>query len=80
MQSLIMETELRLVTCRHQRRREVGHHLDEGGRFLRLVRCQKCGLLLRELIPYTYDDCADGRDMVDHDEDALQEESRLNSS
>jgi len=68
MQSIIMETELRLVTCQHHRRREIGHHLGEDGRFLKLVRCQRCGLLIRELIHHTYDDRADGRDIVDHDE------------
>ncbi|MGD0423289.1 MAG: hypothetical protein ABSA92_07505 [Candidatus Bathyarchaeia archaeon] len=40
-----------LVTCGHHRQREVGQGFDEDGRLLRLARCQKCGLIMREYVP-----------------------------
>ena len=50
MQSLI--TERRSVSeCKHERNREIGQDFDKDGRLLRLVRCQKCGLLMREYLP-----------------------------
>jgi len=36
--------------CQHGRTREIGEDFDEDGRLLRLVRCQKCGLILREYL------------------------------
>jgi len=36
--------------CRHARQREIGHDFDKDGRLIRLVRCEKCGLLMREYI------------------------------
>ena len=36
--------------CQHGRTREIGEDFDEDGRLLRLVRCQKCGLVLREYL------------------------------
>jgi len=37
--------------CEHLRTHEVGGDFDEDGRMLRLVRCLKCGLLIREYLP-----------------------------
>ncbi len=45
MQSVIVEA------CQHKRVHEIGQDFDEDGRLLRLVRCQKCGLLTREYLP-----------------------------
>jgi hypothetical protein len=39
--------------CKHMRLSEIGEDFDRDGRPIRLVRCQKCGLLIRELLPYT---------------------------
>lgn len=50
MQSLITEGK-RISECKHDRSREIGQDFDEDGRLLRLVRCQKCGLLMREYLP-----------------------------
>ena len=51
MQSLITERQGTIVTCKHDHQREVGHAFDKDGRFLRLVRCLKCGLISREYLP-----------------------------
>jgi len=37
--------------CSHKGVREIGEDYDEEGNPLRLVRCQRCGLLLREYLP-----------------------------
>jgi hypothetical protein len=37
--------------CLHRQVREIGQDFDEDGRLLRLVRCQRCGLLMREYLP-----------------------------
>ena len=37
--------------CQHERTREIGEDFDQEGRLLRLVRCVKCGLLIREYLP-----------------------------
>jgi len=50
MQSLVMEKRT-VRDCGHERIREIGQDFDEDGRLLRLVRCQKCGLLMREYLP-----------------------------
>jgi hypothetical protein len=42
MQSLILED------CQHARVHEIGEDFDKEGRLLKLVRCAKCGLLMRE--------------------------------
>jgi len=39
------------VICQHSHVREIGQDFDKDGRLLRLVRCQDCGLLLREYLP-----------------------------
>jgi hypothetical protein len=44
MQSLVTEN------CQHGRVHEIGEDFDEEGRMLRLVRCQRCGLLIREYL------------------------------
>ena len=36
--------------CQHSQVREIGEDFDKDGRLLRLIRCQGCGLLLREYI------------------------------
>ena len=51
MHSLIMERRRSASTCKHERRREIGQDFDKDGRLLRLVRCQDCGLLMREYLP-----------------------------
>ena len=45
MQSLILED------CQHTSVHEIGEDFDKEGRLLRLVRCAKCGLLMREYLP-----------------------------
>ena len=34
--------------CQHRHVHEIGEDFDEDGRLLRLIRCQGCGLLMRE--------------------------------
>ncbi len=36
--------------CQHSEVREIGQDFDKDGKLLRLIRCQGCGLLLREYI------------------------------
>jgi len=36
--------------CHHHRVREIGQDFDKEGRFLRLERCQTCGLLMRQYL------------------------------
>ncbi len=36
--------------CQHYKVREIGEDFDKEGRLLRLVRCQGCGLLIREYL------------------------------
>lgn len=50
MQSLVYDKETG-STCQHSRVREIGQDFDEDGRLLRLVRCRKCGLLMRDYLP-----------------------------
>jgi len=38
-------------TCLHAKVREIGSDFDRDGMLLRLIRCQKCGLLMREYLP-----------------------------
>ena len=38
-------------TCRHTDVHEIGCDFDKNGILLRLVRCQKCGLLMRQYLP-----------------------------
>jgi hypothetical protein len=38
--------------CKHARLSEIGEDFDQDCRLIRLVRCQKCGLLIRELLSY----------------------------
>jgi hypothetical protein len=47
MQSLIGK---RGSPCQHARIREIGQDYDEDGNALRLIRCQRCGLLMREYL------------------------------
>jgi hypothetical protein len=37
-------------TCQHGHVREIGQDFDKDGRLLRLIRCEKCGLLMREYL------------------------------
>jgi len=48
MQSLILKTRNQ---CRHNRVREIGQDYDRDENPVRLVRCQRCGLLMRETLP-----------------------------
>ncbi len=47
MQSLIGRKS---SSCQHIRIREIGQDYDEDGNALRLIRCQHCGLLMREYL------------------------------
>jgi hypothetical protein len=38
-------------TCKHNDVHEIGTDFDKDGMLLRLVRCQKCGLLMRQYLP-----------------------------
>ena len=38
-------------TCKHANLHEIGCDFDRDGMLLRLLRCQKCGLLMREYLP-----------------------------
>jgi len=38
-------------TCKHMDLHEIGCDFDKDGMLLRLIRCQKCGLLMREYLP-----------------------------
>ncbi|MGA2625777.1 MAG: hypothetical protein ABSF63_01790 [Candidatus Bathyarchaeia archaeon] len=40
-----------LETCQHSRVHEIGQDFDKDGMLLRLIRCQKCGLLMRQYLP-----------------------------
>jgi len=48
MQSLIGKKS---CSCHHNRIREIGQDYDKDGNALRLIRCQRCGLLMREYLP-----------------------------
>jgi hypothetical protein len=37
--------------CQHGKVREIGQDFDKEGKLLRLIRCQDCGLLMREYLP-----------------------------
>ena len=37
-------------TCQHSEVHEIGTDFDKDGMLLRLVRCQKCGLLMRQYL------------------------------
>jgi len=37
-------------SCRHERIREIGQDYDKDGKALRLIRCQRCGLVIREYL------------------------------
>ena len=37
--------------CQHSEVHEIGCDFDKDGMFLRLVRCHKCGLLMRQYLP-----------------------------
>jgi threonine synthase len=47
MQSLALKMH---KTCQHNELREIGLDYDNA---VRLIRCQRCGLLMRETFPYT---------------------------
>ena len=37
--------------CQHNEVREIGQDFDKDGKLLRIKRCQRCGLLMREYLP-----------------------------
>ncbi len=37
--------------CQHGVVHEIGEDFDKDGRLLRLMRCQRCGLVMREYLP-----------------------------
>ena len=51
-----METLARTAECEHGSLKEIGEDFDQDGTLIRLVRCQRCGLLIREYL----DDLEDG--------------------
>jgi len=49
-----VRTKLETITvnvCQHRQVREIGEDFDKEGRLLRLMRCQRCGLIMREYLP-----------------------------
>ena len=40
-----------LETCQHTKIHEIGQDFDKDGMLLRLIRCQECGLLMRQYLP-----------------------------
>jgi len=48
MQSMVLKKR-RL--CQHEEVHEIGQDYDKDGSAVRLVRCQSCGLLMREYLP-----------------------------
>ena len=48
MQSL---SRMKRRPCRHIGVHEIGQDYDMDGNHVRLVRCQRCGLLMREYLP-----------------------------
>ena len=45
-----MEVILQTTECEHKIVKEIGGDFDQDGRVIRLVRCQRCGLLIREYL------------------------------
>ena len=43
-----------VIVCEHGEVHEVGQDFDTDGRLLRLIRCQRCGLLMREYLQIAY--------------------------
>jgi len=41
--------------CQHTAVHEIGCDFDKDGMLLRLIRCQKCGLLMRQYLPMVCD-------------------------
>jgi len=48
MQSLVFKKR---SSCLHKEVHEIGQDFDKDGNLVRLVRCQSCGLLMREYLP-----------------------------
>jgi len=48
MQSLVPKKR---SPCQHEEVHEIGLDYDKDGNAVRLVRCQSCGLLMREILP-----------------------------
>jgi hypothetical protein len=48
MQSVVLK---RRGLCQHEEVHEIGLDYDKDGNAVRLVRCQSCGLLMRECLP-----------------------------
>ncbi|MGP8068347.1 MAG: hypothetical protein ACLP5V_00505 [Candidatus Bathyarchaeia archaeon] len=38
-------------SCRHREIHQTGYGFDKDGMFSRLVRCKRCGLLMRQYLP-----------------------------
>ena len=38
-------------TCQHSEIHEIGYDFDKDGMLLRLVRCTRCGVLMRQYLP-----------------------------
>ena len=45
-----MEAIVQSIECEHKIVKEIGGDFDQDGRVIRLVRCQRCGLLIREYL------------------------------
>jgi hypothetical protein len=55
-QTIFSENDLDPVTlgadkCRHKQVHVIGEDFDKHGRLLKLVRCTRCGLLMRTYLP-----------------------------
>jgi hypothetical protein len=44
------EMQTVVESCQHSRLNEIGQDFDKDGKLLRLVRCEHCGLLMREYL------------------------------
>jgi hypothetical protein len=50
--------------CLHEEVHEIGQDFDKDGNPIRLVRCQRCGLLIRECLPWLSSDSARSRTFI----------------
>ncbi len=61
MQSLVFKKR---NSCLHEEVHEIGQDFDKDGNPVRLVRCQRCGLLIRECLPWLSSDPVCSRTFV----------------
>ena len=49
---LISSIDSKSDVCRHRQVHKIGEDLDMDGKLLKLVRCARCGLLMRTYLAY----------------------------